>query len=384
VMEGKGGRWPATLAGTQAEWGHRFLPGYARPATVKPCLMWLDGWAAAGNRVRTTLKTFRDAGVRVDAVWMDWEGDPMGDLESYEQAIHCERCRRTIPPRALAGKGVFRQWRGQYWLGLLDAYLAAPVKEVFPSAEVTNWMAKVSTPEVVPRYWTDVPLPPAVPSLMTSTNPVAYGHTELFHVAWQKEWPLDREHVDQLYTHLLLRMVSDDARNRAVWAPGLRSVPWVARWVDETKDRTAPIMSRERYREVLRHLWLRGIDDMMVYNPVMKGYEHMALAEAEDVLAIYREVQSFGALLDGEPLSLDYPGLQSDDVLWSGRRLGHDAVVRVFKQGGGSAEVAVTAWPGFPATLKADDRGRTYRLRLGVDGVAVTEDAPVPFKSALE
>ena len=78
VMEGQGGRWPATLAGDVSVWGHRFDPGYQAPRTVLPCLMWLDGWAAAGKRVRETLLAFKQAGVTIDAVWMDWEGDPMG------------------------------------------------------------------------------------------------------------------------------------------------------------------------------------------------------------------------------------------------------------------------------------------------------------------
>jgi hypothetical protein len=375
IMEGQGGRWPAPLGGTVADWGHRFEPGYPKPGpnAVLPCLMWLDGWAAAGQKVRTTLRAFRDAGVQVAAVWMDWEGDPMGDWQSWEQARHCERCRRTMPAGALAGQTAFRQWRGQYWMDLLGTYLAAPVKEVYPAAEVANWMVNVSTPERPLRYWDDRVLPPAVPSMMTATNAVAYGHTDFFAAAWRDEWPRDREHVDQLYTHLLLRMVSDDTRNRAAWAPGLGSFPWVARWVDETAEKDRPIMSRERYREVLRHLWLRGVDGMQVFNRVMPGYEHMALAETEDALLVYAETMALGALLDGEPMNLDVPPVQSDAVLWSGRRRGHEALVRTFKQGSGSADVTVEAWAGRRVTLPADEKGRTYLLRLNVDGIQVTE-----------
>jgi hypothetical protein len=333
--------------------------------------MWLDGWAAAGKRVRETLLAFRQAGVTVDAVWMDWEGDPMGDWKSYEQARQCERCRRTIPPRALLDEVVFRQWRGQYWADLLGAYLGAPVKEVFPAAEVTNWMVNVSTPEVPLRYWNDRVLPPAVPSMMTATNTVAYGHTDFFLAAWDPAWTLDREHVDQLYTHLLLQMVSGDTRNRMTWAQGLKSFPWVARWVDETREKDRPILSRQRYREVLRHLWLRGADAMQVYNSTAPGYEHMALAEVEDALAVYAETNAYGELLRGEPLNLEVPPPQSDAAFWSGRRLVDRAVIRTFKPGGGEAQVQVEPWPGHPVTLLADGDGRTYRLRLGPAGVAV-------------
>jgi hypothetical protein len=376
VMEGQGGRWPATLAGDIALWGHRFDPGYKPPRTIHPCLMWLDGWAAAGKRVRDTLRAFKQAGVIVDAVWMDWEGDPMSDWRAHEQARNCERCRRTVPPRAMASPEAFRQWRGQYWMDLLGAYLGAPVKEVYPSAEVTNWMVNVSTPEAPVRHWDDRPLPPAVPSMMTATNTVAYGHTDFFKAAWKPEWPLDREHVDQLYTHLLLRMASDDARNRAIWAPGLKSFPWVARWVDETKEKDRPILSRERYREVLRHLWLRGIDGMQVYNAVVPGHEDMALAEVEDALTVYAEMNALGELLGGEPMNLEVPPPQSDAAMWSGRRRVDRAIVRAFKPGGGEAAVRVEAWPGHVVTLIADGAGRTYRLRLEQAGVEVEAIPP--------
>ena len=62
----------------------------------------------------------------------------------------------------------------------------------------------------------------------------------------------------------------------------------------------------------------------------------------------------------GEILCTDVPKVQDDGVLWSGLRLKDRAVVRVFKQGGGAAKVAIEPWPGRPVTLAVPAGGKTY------------------------
>jgi hypothetical protein len=165
----------------------------------------------------------------------------------------------------------------------------------------------------------------------------------MFFDQWKKSYPLDREHVDQLYTHLLMREVSTDAANRKIFAPHLESVPWVARWCSDgaqNEDAQRPIMSRERYREVLRHLWLRGIKTMQVFNALMPGYEEMALYEVQEAVAVYDEMLDVGDFLEnGEVMNLQSPKIQDSGVVWSGLRVGDRAVVRTFKQGEGTARV---------------------------------------------
>jgi hypothetical protein len=193
---------------------------------------------------------------------------------------------------------------------------------------------------------------------------VAYGNT-LFFRTWKPEFHLDREHVDQFYTHILLRDVSNDTENRLVWAPTRRSIPWVCRWCPDDEDPGIPIMTRERYREVLRHLWLRGVSGMQVFNPAHPGYEELALDEVRDAAGVYDEMLAYGDFLDrGTPLCLNVPGAQDDGVLWSGLRLENRAVVRTFKQGGSKSAVTIEPWPGRKITLEANALGRTYLLEL--------------------
>ncbi len=368
MMEGVGGQWPASLAGDPKNWAHRLDPGFAPEGPLRACPAIATGWAMNGDAVRAALRKFRDAGVRVDAVWMDYEGDPAGaGADAYQQALHCARCRETLPPSALASEKGFNDYCMRRYFELAGGYLAAPVAEVFPGCSTTNWRAAISTTERPQRSWPDRVLPPSLPPFFTATNPVAYGNTLFFH-GWSPRFRLDREHVDEFYTRTLLNNVSNDAANRRVWAPGRRSVPWVCRWCPDDDDPKIPIMTRARYREVLRHLWLRGVAAMQVFNPVNKGFEEMAVAEVQDAVSVYDEMLEYRDFLDkGTPLCLDVPKAQDSGVLWSGLALGDRAVVRTFKPGGtagGGAEVTIEPWPGRKVTLRADATGRTYLLVL--------------------
>ena len=135
-------------------------------------------------------------------------------------------------------------------------------------------------------------------------------------------------------------------------------------------------MSRARYREVLRHIWLRGADGMQVFNARRRGYEELVWNELVDAVRIYDEMLAYREFLDeGELMCLDVPAEQDDGVVWSGLRLPDRAVVRVFKQGGGEADVAIEAWPGRTATLRATSQGATCVLRRTADGVEVAQRA---------
>ena len=65
---------------------------------------------------------------------------------------------------------------------------------------------------------------------------------------------------------------------------------------------------------------------------------------------------------DGEPLSYAVPREQDDGVVLSGLRLGKRAVVRVFKQGSGTAKQSIEPWQGKSFELAATTAGRTYVL----------------------
>lgn len=372
LMQGESGPWPAKLAGAASNWAHRLEAGFAPASYVKPCLAMAEGWKIEAEVVRATLRQFKAAGVTVDGVWMDWEGDPMSGCEAFEQASHCSRCRATLPAAVLASAEAFHAYRRQRGLDLLAETLAAPVREVFPGCEVTNWMIVWSTPERPLRFWDDRWLPPTTPAGFTAANPVAYGNT-VYWTCWNPAWPVDRAGVDRFYFHLLVRMVSDNQANMARAAPGGKVFPWVARYCPDDGDPAIPILSRERYREVLRHLWLRGVDGMQVFNASRQGLAKVVLGEVQDAAAVYDEMLAYREFLErGDVMNLAVPGPRDTGAVWSGLRLGQRALIRVFRQGPGTAPVTVEAWPGHAAALKATATGRTYLLTLEGGRVRVT------------
>jgi len=368
MMQGSGGAWPYNMA---KSWAHQYVEGYEKKVSKrwwpswKACPAVFEGWRVNADRVRETLRAYRDAGVTVDAVWMDWEGEPSssGAKEGWENATHCKRCRETLPPAVLRDHTLWRAYCYRLHKDLIASYLAAPVREVFPGCSVTNWMLVCSTEDRVVRGWGNGKIAATVPSMVTGTNPVAYGN-DVFWKFWEREWPLERLTVDRFYTHLLLRQVSDDTANKLIFAPEKDSFPWVARWCPDVGDPKIPMISREAYREALRHLWLRGADSLQIFNATRKGYEDIVFAEVVDAVAVYDEMLAYVRFLEeGEVVCCDVPDVRYDGVLWSGLRLESEALVRVISQSGKPAKAKVEPWPGTEIELVAPPDGATYVAR---------------------
>jgi hypothetical protein len=363
VIEGASGTFPASLAGDPSLWAHQFDAGYKPKDYTRPCPSILTGWAIFAERLREKLRLFKQRGVVIDAVWNDWENDPLYGPDRWEQARHCKRCREILPPKTLDSDAHFRDYTARLFYELFAAYYAAPVLEFYPKCSITNWLAQPSTPENPQLDWNGDRGHVHMPPLVTGWNPTAYGAASWVWPPRSKSERRDQEHVDQVYTNLLLRQVTLTAKLTRRWAPEKELIPWVCRWVSEPPELEFPVMSRERYREVLRHLWLRGVAAMQVFAPRMKSYEDMALPEVEDAVAVYDEMLAFRDFLDkGDILNFDVPREQDSGVFWSGLRWGNRALVRVFKQGGGESSVTVHPWGLRSFVLKADGTGQTFLL----------------------
>ena len=365
LLDVKSGSWPYELVGDPAKWALSF----AKDAQVNeawrrvPVPGRLEGWELAAQRLREILREFREAGVRVDAVWFDYENAPAN--VPYEAAKASREAGKEIPAAALANAESFDRYRRQLWIQLLSTYIAAPVREIYPAASVTNWMAVLSSPEIPATGWNNRPLPPTGPTLLSASNPVAYGVDAAYLALWDKEAPTDRREIDRAYVHLLLRQASADAANRRRVAPQIDAIVWVARDHKTLTDRTAPSMSRTAYREALRHLWLRGTDGMQIYNGLRAGHSATALAEVQDAATVYDELLKHRDFLDqGEVMNLETPPPQHDAALWSGLRLGDHALVRAVSLSGADTTVEIGGWQNFSLPVTATVDGVTYVVRL--------------------
>jgi carboxyl-terminal processing protease len=435
------------MAGKSGAWG------YGNPKVVAPAD--ISGWAAAGNEMRNTLTSFRDAGVKVDAVWLDYEVNPLN--LNYSLVRDNPTARRHIPDNVLSSPKSFSRWTRQMWIALMSAYIAGPVREVFPGASVSNWMTVLSTssrpvPGMIGNH-----LSPTDPGLFTATNPVAYGTDAGF---WYNGGTRtqSRDEVDRRYMALLLGQVSADAANRLDGAPHLGAVPWVGRWVPLTQSPESkagglgvevkesktgllivtihpgspaeqagllpgdqitavdgeqlsgqslkgainkvrghpgssaklnirrgvvnldiafkrfriggdyhPIMSRVRYREALRHLWLRGIEGMQVFNNTTPGHAEIAISEVEDAQKIYDEMLAFRRFQErGFPINLA-PYTPEMTLLWSGLRLDDEVIIRAISLRKRADMLNVEPWPGAHISLSASTEGTTWLLQYDPD-----------------
>ncbi len=376
IMENRTGVWPYNLAGEATLWAHQY-PAASLPAQSswrsKPSLTLFAGWHRAAEQVRDTLGQYKDQGVTVNAVWLDWEGEPL--LASYLAARLSPTTSKRLPRSVLADKKAFYRYRRQLWNQLMSAYVAAPVREIFPQVSVTNWVITLSSPERPVLDWHNNPHPPLGPTLFTATTPIAYGIDTSYLSNWKKSFSYDQEHVDRLYRHVILRQVSDDAFNRQQMAPYLNAIPWVARWVPDHLNKRLPVMSRASYREALRHLWLRGVAGMQIYNVTAGIYQEMAIREVEDGVAVYDEMLAYRPFLErGRVMNLDYPGVQASAILWSGLLLEDQAIIRTVRQGEGEESLTIEPWPNALVTLKVPVQGVTYLLqRTEAGNITVTK-----------
>jgi hypothetical protein len=371
MVQGAGGNWPARLAGPEERWAHQFDEGYTREGPwIGACPMMREGWGILGDQVRATLRGFRDAGVTVDAMWMDWEGDPLYYRHLFGQLRHCRRCREQLPEAVYTDRDAWLAFYWKLYLELNGAYLAGPALEIFPRISLTNWQTVYSTPEHPVITWSYRTLPPGTPTLFNASNPVAYGNDVSWGHAWKSGWRLTRRNVDRFYTHMLLLQVSADAANRAAYAPHMDSFPWVCRWCPDVGDPSIPVMSREAYREVLRHIWLRGADGMQIFNPKRRDYEEMAVLEVLDAVAVYDEMLAYREFLDGgATMCTDVPPIPGERPYWSGLRLADRALVRIVAPGPGTAEITLQPWDGIAVTLTAPPEGRTLVLSRSPNGI---------------
>ena len=383
MMEGQAFNGPA---GDIPDGLHQLPPDFKRdpdqPAQQPhyPCPLLLEGWRRKAEELRATFRKYKEAGVNVRAVWFDWEVEPFGGESEWKEARACTRCRAMFPPGILDDHDKYRafiaRWRNQ----LFSTYFVAPILEQYPQCSVTNWEEVISTAEHRTPNWTDSRLlPPTGIGMYTAANPVVYGDTNAYDLHWKEHpgWPLDEAHMDRVYTEVMFAQISGYEANALREAPEKQSVPWVDRYCADNPDPKIPILSRPRYREILRHAWLRGADAMQVFNPDwFKDARHnIELEELEDAQAIYDEMLGYRKFLDGgTPINLDAPSATYDGPIWSGRRLGDEALVRGFTQGTHAVTATITPFEGGPAVeIACPPEGATYLIRRDGGKVAVVK-----------
>ena len=298
LMEGRTDSWPYSLDDNPDEWSHELDATFKRSWFGKDdafewhgaCPHKTAGWKVLQKQTRETMQKFRDEGVTVTGVWMDYEGDPYPWKHSFDQIKACRRCRNELPSEIVNNEDAWRDDAWQRYVDLYDRYFAAPIREVFPDCLVTNWHVVFSTKDHPVRYFVrDTNLPALSPKHFSATNPIAYGSDVVWHARWSGDASPTQDRVDAFYHAEILQQVSTDRVNReALGKTSVVSIPWVARFCKlDTTDRKAPIMTRESYREALVEVWKQGVLTMQVFNAMHDGFEELAITELKDAVLAY-------------------------------------------------------------------------------------------------
>lgn len=298
LMEGRTDHWPYSLAKDATSWPHEFddlflQKWYAEEDESKwhgACPHRTAGWRVLSENTKNTLEKFREARVTVDAVWVDYEGDPYPWSHLFEQLQHCKRCRRELPEEVVRDKSAWRNYCWQQYVRLYDQHFAKAVREVFPECSVTNWHVVFSGQVEPVRYFVrDVQLPKLKPEFFSATNPIAYGSD----LAWRELSKADdaktQDAVDDFYAFQMTQQVTADRRNRiACGMTKVHAVPWIARvCLIAAGDESLPVMTRTRYRKTLEEVWENGVRTMQIFNPMREGYEELSLMEIQDAVAAF-------------------------------------------------------------------------------------------------
>jgi len=330
-----------------------------------PCLPLADGRAGA-DHVRKALLPYKEAGIELAAAWFDDEALPHPWNGCFEAQRKSPECRKHYPPGILDDFTAFNQYVYTLRSRLLVEVMVHPVRELFPKALVGNYGEFASSKEVPfegrrpPRT-----LDPRLPLM-----PSAYANTNYLPRYFKPDEAVTQEKADPIHFHALLHTVSTCNANKQ---PGQLSIPYLSRYVPDNPDpRFLFGLSQRLFRELVRHVWLRGADTIYIFN---LGYPTrpqlvtpaFSFESVEDVRSVYDELLAHRDFLDkGEPMNFGVPKLGSAEPVWSGLRLGDRCLVRAFTLGAAPAKVSVPAFPGVAVALDAPPEGATYLV--GRDG----------------
>lgn len=364
----------ATPMNDTAESRHRLPADFQRDLAQPPypCPLLEDGWHKTADQLRATFTKFKTAGVSVDAVWLDWDIEPHPGKAQWQEAKACPRCRELFPAGVLDDYTTYCAYITTWRTTLFSTYVVTPILESYPKCSVTNWSeVSSSTALPTPSCWGDHLIPPTDMGRYTAANPIVYGNTIYYRYHWNKEWnwPLDAPHMDRLYTHVMLGQLSRHAANALKSTPEKQVIPWVTRFYAGDPDTKIPALTHQRYREILRHCWLRGADSMQIFNPnwFPDRPDRLVLMtdEVADVVAVYDEMLAFRKFLDhGVVMNTAVPTVQDDGPIWSGLRVGEEAVMRVFTQAAHPVKLSVAPFTSGPKVeLLCPPQGATYFLR---------------------
>ncbi|MBM3497523.1 MAG: hypothetical protein FJX74_02525 [Armatimonadetes bacterium] len=296
------------------------------------------------------LKAYRDAGLELAFIYLDWEIDgPVEWNGAWAASRACTRCREHLP-----GLEDFRAF--QMALRTLRADMqrevyAAAVKAAFPNALIGNY---AEYPGDGYRYWYDYfeVLPEGAPvktdtraqyrewpNLFSATGytfamPVVYTWYPTF--GWY-----DFEDPDYRWFYNMLLVATNACKSTGGTVPIISWLHWHTTSPPPEPDPAVQQLSEEKYQELIWHMLLRGTDGLM--NWCMDAETAKEIQLIQQVYAASLEYRDF--LEGGTPIAFEVPTMPAPVV--SALQLGERLLVRRTEFGGFEADVVLRR-PGRP------------------------------------
>ena len=304
------------------------------------------------QRVEKFLRAYQQAGIKIDFIFADWEID--GPIEWNDAWATCKRCRRCR--QRIASIDDFRAFQVRLREIRSDLQRVAfgdNVRAYFPEALVGNYGVY---PHGGYRYWYDYferETPDAPFQLdqrahyrewahefegtgYTFAMPVVYTWSPTF--GWY-----DFDVPDYRWFYNMLLVGSNAGQHTPVATPIIPFVHWTTIGPPGKPDPDVLQFSKDKYRELLWHLLLRGHDTFFLWCDVDELPDEIRL-----VHEVYADAMAHRGFLDrGTPVSFEVPRQPGSVV--SGLRLGDHVLVRRTDFGDGAVE---------PLSLQLADGGR--------------------------
>lgn len=349
---------------------------------------------AGYNWMKNNLQTLANGGISsITGVWTDYEDYPAYWVDMKASINQRTYFSQYYTDSYAAGNGVLvspygptlltndimdqnnQMWKYSYDLryALLKQSARQALTDVFGPTPVYGnyglYFSTTSTP-----YTTDgrnfAPPSPA-PEGGMAAMPVAYADTFYlsndFILYNPANVPVNQTTVDNAYWYNMLTQISSSQANDGTAG---QSVDWVSYYVP---DNTSPTwvnwaMSTPVYKELLRHIWLRGASGMYVFNVLRTPQQ--SFNELAYTTGVLDEMLSFRTFLtNGAPMNFSInSSLFSGAVEWSGmsndRTTPTQWVVRtVSRTGSDSVVPTITPQPGLTFTnVPAPASGATFIL----------------------
>jgi len=325
-----------------------------------PCLPLADTRAGA-ERVRDLIRPYKAAGIPLAGVWFDDEALPHPWNGCFEAQRKSEECRKHYPPGVFDKFEPFCEYVYNLRSKLLNEVMADPVIAMFPGALVGNYGEFASSKDVP---FEGVRPPRTLGKLVLM--PSAYANTVDLPRQFKNGEGLTQEKADRFYFRGLLRTVSTCNANKK---PGQVSIPFLSAYTPDNPDpRFRFGMSRPAFRELMRHVWLRGADSIYVFN---LGYPtnpqlvtpQQSFESVADVRAALDELLAWPEFDErGEPMNFAVPEPIDSAPIWSGVRLKDTAYVRAFTFGA-AQKFEIEAFPGVRVQVTASPAGENHLIR---------------------